>query len=94
MFDRMFNYYFYSLKCRLNFILEGRVVMERNCRDLWNFQSVRDSGNYQIDVDGDGPLGPIWVECDMGDRKDPHQVRFVKSIRNKSSAAPHKFFCM
>ncbi len=23
------------------------------------------SGEYEIDVDAEGPLGPVWVECDM-----------------------------
>ncbi|GIY23057.1 contactin-associated protein like 5-3 [Caerostris extrusa] len=55
----------------------GRVVQERNCRDLWNYQNARLSGSYQIDVDGDGPLRPIWIECDMGDGRDPHQVLTV-----------------
>ncbi|GIY78727.1 g-protein coupled receptor GRL101 [Caerostris darwini] len=54
-----------------------RVVQERNCRDLWNYQNARLSGSYQIDVDGDGPLRPIWIECDMGDGRDPHQVLTV-----------------
>lgn len=62
---------FYYTMC---FASDCRTVSERNCRDLWMYQSIRSSGTYQIDVDGDGPLGALWVECDMGDGRDVHQV--------------------
>ncbi|GIY02238.1 neurexin-4 [Caerostris extrusa] len=49
-------------------------IQERNCLDIWNNEIGRTSGDYWIDVDGEGSLEPIEVECDMGDAADSHQV--------------------
>ncbi|XP_055924933.1 uncharacterized protein LOC129956919 isoform X2 [Argiope bruennichi] len=51
----------------------SQSVYGRNCREVWH-TGKKISQEYVIDVDGDGPLEPIAVYCEMNGEDDPHDV--------------------
>ena len=56
-------------------------MYKRSCEEY--FQSgTTSSGVQRIDVDGSGPLAPVYVYCDMNEVKDGHKVGVTKVEHN------------
>nr|XP_042905394.1 uncharacterized protein LOC107445139 [Parasteatoda tepidariorum] len=53
---------------------QKKLVKERNCSGIRRMKNATSDGTYLVDVDGEGPLHPIWVDCHMGDGVDPYQI--------------------
>lgn len=52
-----------SVKSHFNCVYTGKL--KQSCSALYQ-SGVTHSGVFRLDLDGPGPLSPVYVQCDMG----------------------------